>query len=63
MESFKINKLLSPLTSGVFGTAYLFERAGKKRAVKAKGKYQKLAESKDSNRSSSDLDEKGNTPK
>ena len=41
----------------------LEERRGKKRAIKEKGKYQRLVESKDSYRSSSGLTDTGETPK
>jgi len=51
------------LLTGFTGIGWSIERRGKKRAIKEKGKYQNLAESKDSYRSSSGLTNTGETPK
>ncbi|HEY3321877.1 MAG TPA: hypothetical protein VGP72_15520 [Planctomycetota bacterium] len=62
ISAFKLDSLFGWGGCGIFGTAWYYERWGKKRAIKKKGEFQALAEGKDTYRSSSGLTKTGDTP-
>ena len=62
IEALKLNEWLPWVVSAILGTATYFERRGKKRAIKEKGRLQKIVEGKDPNRTSCGLTEFGDTP-
>jgi hypothetical protein len=57
-----VGSLVGYVFGGGMFIAWRRERTGKKRAIREKSKYQKLAESGDPNRRSSGLTETGETP-
>jgi hypothetical protein len=63
IEKLNFSNWTGYLFGGGTSIAWSFERKGKKRAIKEKGKYQKMIESKDIYRSSSGLTNTGETPK
>ena len=63
LESIHIGSVLGYLFGFAGIAAWKAERAGKKRAIREKNKFQKLAEQRHPNRSGSGLDEVGHTPK
>lgn len=63
IEKINFSNITSYLVGSVGYTGWYLERKGKKRAIKQKGKYQKIAERNDEYRSSSGLTKSGDTPK
>lgn len=57
-----IGNWISYLISAAVGAAWIYERNGKKRAIKQKAHYQEIAEATESERSSSGLTKTGDTP-
>jgi type III secretory pathway component EscU len=62
VKALQLHTLVGYLAAAIFGVAWQYERAGKKRAIKKAGEFRKKAESNDSYRSSSGLRENGDTP-
>lgn len=63
LDKLNFSNMFSYFLTGTAGTAWYIERKGKKRAIKEKGKYQKIIEKDDEYRSSSGLTRDGQTPK
>lgn len=62
IEALKIGSILGYVFGAGALIAWRRERTGKKRAIREKSRYQKLAERTDVNRTSSGLNETGDTP-
>jgi len=62
IEKINISNITGYFLAAAVGTGWLIERKGKKRAIKQKGKYQKMVEENDPYRSSSGLTSIGETP-
>lgn len=63
VENMHINSILGWVGAAMAGSAWWYERKGKKRAYKVNSELRKQMESGDPHRSTSGLDENGHTPK
>lgn len=61
-DSLKLHYVVPWLCVVFTGTAWKYERTGKKRAIREKSKYQKIVEADDPQRTSSGLTDTGDTP-
>lgn len=62
IEKLKLSDIIPWIISAVTSTGYMYERSGKKRAIKKVSRLQKEVEKNDPNRTSSGLTETGETP-
>lgn len=62
IEKINVSNITGYLLASATATGWYIERKGKKRAIRQKGKYQKMIESSDDYRSSSGLTKSGETP-
>lgn len=62
IEKLPINAMLGWVASGMVSVGYMYERKGKKRAIRTLAKFRRKVEAADPHHSSSDLDENGDTP-
>lgn len=62
IEKLQINAILGWLVGGTASLGYLYERKGKKRAIRKLAQHRRGAEASDPYHSSSELDENGHTP-
>lgn len=63
VEALHLGSILGYVAAAGAAVAWKVERTGKKRAIKEKDRYQKIAEKDQSNRTSSGLNKDGSTPK
>ena len=62
VEAIHVNEWLSWCMAAVCGSGWYLERRGKKRAIKEKGRLQKIVEANDPDRTTCGLTETGETP-
>lgn len=63
LDKINVSNISGYIVATFTSCAWYMERLGKKRAIKEKGKYQKIAEQNDEFRSTSGLTETGETPR
>jgi hypothetical protein len=63
IEKINFSNITGYILAAGTGSGWYIERRGKKRAIREKGRYQKIVESEDDYRSSSGLTKSGETPR